>query len=81
MPRVPPAVMAPAASRTSYPAFSMGRSAMTPISTTTAPTMPEAMPQNAHTSSVVTASEAGTRRNASCTLWNMRSTSAARSIT
>ena len=32
---------------------------MTPIRTTTAPTIPEAMPQNAHTSRVVTASEAG----------------------
>ena len=50
------------------------------MSTTTAPTMPDAMPQNAHTSRVVTASEAGTRRNASWTLWNMRSTSAARSM-
>jgi len=42
--------------------------------------MPEAIPQNAHTSSVVTASDAGTRRNASCTLWNILSTSAARSM-
>ena len=31
--------------------------------------------------SVATASEPGTRRNASCTAWNMRSTSAPRSIT
>ena len=38
---------------------------MTPISTTTAPTRPEAMPQKVHTISVATASEAGTRRNAS----------------
>ena len=38
---------------------------MTPISTTTAPTRPLAMPQNVHTISVATASEAGTRRNAS----------------
>ena len=53
---------------------------MTPISTTTAPTMPEAMPQNALTSIVVTASEAGTRRNASWTLWNILSTSAALSM-
>ena len=51
------------------------------MSTTTAPTMPEAMPQKAQTSRVVTASEAGTRRKASCTAWNMRSTRAARSIT
>ena len=42
--------------------------------------MPEAIPQKAHTSMVVTASDAGTRRNASCTLWNMRSISAARSM-
>ena len=35
------------------------------ISTTTAPTRPLAMPQNVHTISVATASEAGTRRNAS----------------
>ena len=55
--------------------------AMTPMRTTTAPTMPEAIPQNAHTRSVVTASEAGTRRKASCTLWNIRSTRAARSMT
>ena len=53
---------------------------MTPMSTTTAPTMPEAMPQNAHTRSVVTARDAGTRRKASWTLWNIRSTSAARSM-
>ena len=38
---------------------------MTPISTTTAPTSPLAMPQKVHTMSVATASEAGTRRNAS----------------
>jgi hypothetical protein len=68
MPRVPPAAMAPEASRTSYPAFSMGRKAITPMRTTTAPTIPEAIPQNAHTSRVVTASDAGTRRKASCTL-------------
>ncbi len=80
MPRVPPAVMAPEASFTSYPAFSIGRMAITPIRTTTAPTIPEAIPQNAHTRSVVTASEAGTRRNASWTAWNIRSTSAARSM-
>jgi hypothetical protein len=54
--------------------------AMTPMRTTTAPTMPEAMPQKADTMSVVTASEAGTRRKASCTLWNILSTSAARSM-
>ena len=53
---------------------------MTPIRTTTAPTIPEAMPQKAQTRSVVTASDAGTRRNASWTLWNIRSTSAARSM-
>ena len=35
------------------------------MSTTTAPTMPEAIPQNADTSMVVTASEAGTPRKAS----------------
>ena len=39
--------------------------AMTPISTTTAPTRPLAMPQNVQTIRVATASEAGTRRNAS----------------
>ena len=44
------------------------------------PTLPEAMPPNAQTSSDVTASDAGTRRNASRTAWNMRSTSAARSM-
>jgi hypothetical protein len=38
---------------------------MTPISTTTAPTRPLAIPQNVHTISVATASEAGTFRNAS----------------
>ena len=65
MPSVPPAVMTPEASFTSYPALSMGLNAMTPISTTTAPTRPEAMPQNVHTISVATASEAGTFRNAS----------------
>ena len=54
--------------------------AMTPMSTTTAPTMPEAMPQKADTSIVVTARDAGTRRKASWTAWNMRSTSAARSM-
>jgi hypothetical protein len=81
IPSVPPAAIAPEASRVSYPALSIGRSAMTPMRTTTAPTIPDAMPQKAQTRSVVTASEAGTRRNASWTLWNMRSTSAARSIT
>src|SRR5258707_14075000 len=40
MPSVPPAVMTPEASFTSYPALSMGLNAMTPISTTTAPTRP-----------------------------------------
>ena len=58
----------------------MGRKAMTPMSTTTAPTMPEAMPQKAHTRRVVTASEAGIRLKASWTLWNILSTSAARSM-
>lgn len=81
MPSVPPAVIAPEARRISYPAFSIGRSAITPISTTTAPTMPEAMPQKAQTRSVVTASDAGTRRKASCTLKNILSTRAARSMT
>jgi hypothetical protein len=38
---------------------------MTPMSTTTAPTRPLAMPQKVHTISDATASEAGTRRNAS----------------
>ena len=42
--------------------------------------MPEAIPQKAHTSMVVTASEAGTRRNATWTLWNIWSISAARSM-
>ena len=65
MPSVPPAVITPDASFTSYPARSIGLKAMTPISTTTAPTNPLAMPQNVHTISVATASEAGTRRNAS----------------
>ena len=65
IPSVPPAVMTPDASFTSYPAFSIGLKAMTPISTTTAPTRPEAMPQKVQTISVATASEAGTRRKAS----------------
>ncbi len=65
MPSVPPAVMTPEASFTSYPALSMGLNAMTPISTTTAPTRPLAIPQNVQTIRVATASEAGTRRNAS----------------
>jgi hypothetical protein len=38
------------------------------------------MPQNAQTSNVVTASEAGRRRKASWTLKNILSTSAARSM-
>ena len=38
---------------------------MTPMSTTTAPTRPLAMPQNVHTIRLATASAAGTRRNAS----------------
>ena len=38
---------------------------MTPISTTTAPTRPLAMPQKVQTISVATASDAGTPRNAS----------------
>ena len=41
---------------------------MTPINTTTAPTRPLAMPQNVQMISVATASDAGTRRNASWTL-------------
>ena len=57
-----------------------GRKAMTPMRTTTAPTIPEAIPQKADTMSVVTARDAGTRRKASCTLWNIRSTNAARSM-
>jgi hypothetical protein len=61
--------------------LSIGRIAITPISTTTAPTRPEAMPQKVQMISVVTASEPGTLRNASCTLWNILSTSAPRSIT
>ena len=65
IPSVPPAVITPEASFTSYPARSIGLNAMTPISTTTAPTSPLAMPQKVHTISVATASEAGTRRNAS----------------
>src|SRR5712664_3363008 len=48
MPSVPPAVMTPEASFTSYPAFSMGLNAMTPISTTTAPTRPLALHHVAH---------------------------------
>ncbi len=55
--------------------------AITPISTTTAPTRPLAMPQKVQMISVVTASEPGTLRKASCTLWNILSTSAPRSIT
>jgi hypothetical protein len=43
----------------------MGLKAMTPISTTTAPTRPLAMPQKVQTISVATASAAGTRRKAS----------------
>ena len=65
IPSVPPAVITPEASFTSWPARSIGLNAMTPISTTTAPTRPLAMPQNVHTISVATASDAGTRRNAS----------------
>ena len=42
----------------------MGLKAITPISTTTAPTRPLAMPQNVQTMRVATASDAGTRRNA-----------------
>ena len=65
MPNVPPAVMTPEASFTSYPARSIGLRAITPINTTTAPTRPLAIPQNVQTMSVATASEAGTRRNES----------------
>jgi len=65
MPNVPPAVMTPDASFTSWPARNIGLNAITPISTTTAPTRPLAIPQNVQTISVATASEAGTRRNAS----------------
>jgi len=39
--------------------------AITPINTTTAPTRPLAIPQKVQTIKVATASEAGTRRNAS----------------
>ena len=65
MPSVPPAVITPEASLTSYPARSIGFIAMTPISTTTAPTRPLAIPQKVQIISVATASEAGTRRNES----------------
>ena len=81
MPSVPPAVMTPAASRVSYPALSMGRMAITPMSTTTAPTMPLAIPQNVQTTSVATARDAGSRRKDSCTALNILSTRAARSMT
>ena len=67
IPSVPPAVITPAARRVSYPARSIGWKATTPISTTTAPTSPVAMPQKAHTTRLVTASDAGTPRSESCT--------------
>ena len=55
--------------------------AITPISTTTAPTMPLAIPQKVHTSRVATASDAGSLRKDNWTALNILSTSAARSMT
>ena len=72
MPSVPPAVMTPDASFTSYPARSIGLKAITPIKTTTAPTRPLAMPQNVQTISVATASDAGTRRKERMFQYNWR---------
>ena len=51
-----------------------------PMSTTTAPTIPEAMPQSAQTIMVATASEPGMPPMASWSARNMRSRMLARSM-
>ncbi len=45
MPRLPPAVIAPADSRGLYPALTMAGAAMMPTTATVAPTVPAAMPK------------------------------------
>ncbi|CAB3742282.1 hypothetical protein LMG1860_05919 [Achromobacter denitrificans] len=79
MPRQPPAVMAPAVSRTLYPAFSMAGMASRPMSVTTAPTMPVAVAKIAQVASVATASAPGTRASARCMERNSFSIRLARS--
>ena len=66
MPRVPPAVTEPAATRTLYPAFSIAGKASRPISVTTAPMIPEAVAKIAQVMIVATASDPGMRVVARC---------------
>ena len=81
MPRQPPAVTAPAATLTLYPALSIAGKASRPISVTTAPTIPVAVAKIAQVTMVATASAPGTREVARCRLLKRRSISWARSTT
>jgi hypothetical protein len=80
MPRVPPAVTAPAASRVLYPALSIAGNASRPMSVTTAPMMPVAQAKIAQVTTVETANDPGMRAVARCRLWNSRPIRLARSI-
>ncbi|MNK97879.1 hypothetical protein D3C87_1182270 [compost metagenome] len=79
MPRHPPAVTAPAEIDVLYPARSMAGNASSPISVTTAPTMPVAVANTAQVISVATASEPGIHASARCRLRNSFSIRFARS--
>jgi hypothetical protein len=79
IPRQPPAVMEPAEICTLYPARSICGKASSPISVTTAPTMPVAVAKIAQVTMVATASEPGTRARARCSARNSLSISCARS--
>jgi hypothetical protein len=72
MPRVPPAVTAPAASRVLYPALSIAGNASRPMSVTTAPMIPEAQAKIAQVTTVATASAPGMRQVARCSPLNRR---------
>ena len=72
MPRVPPAVTAPAASRVLYPALSIAGNASRPMSVTTAPMIPEAQAKIAQVTTVATASDPGMRQVARCRPLNRR---------
>ncbi len=79
MPRHPPAVTEPADSEMLYPARSIAGNASSPISVTTAPTMPVAVANTAQVTMVATASAPGTRTSDRCKLLNSFSIRFARS--
>jgi hypothetical protein len=60
--------------------LSIAGSAISPISVTTAPTMPVAVANSAQVTSAATAIEPGRKRRPTCRLWNSRSRMLARSM-